>query len=330
MKILRDVVVGVLAGLLVGLLAVPGARARSPATAGDAQDAGWTGERLPDPARTAPTQVARFFAALGPARQASLAARYPRIVGNLDGAPPPLRLAANRGFLVYDPSGDGRVAQVFGDLATADRIAVVVPGVDNRLANFATGHGGVLKRAPAWQAEQLYGEAVALDPRARVAVVAWLGYDPPEGIGADAFREERAAAGVDPLRRFVEGVVAYRPGAAVTVIGHSYGSIVVGRAAATLPRQVGDIVSVASPGMGVDRAGDLHTRARIWAGAARADWIHRVPGVRLLGFGHGTLPSGHDFGARPLSTEAVTGHDGYFVPGTGSLHGMASIVLGLQ
>src|SRR5262245_60660295 len=62
--------------------------------------------------------------------------------------------------LVYDPRGDGRIAQVVGDLATADRIAVLVPGVDNTLANFAGGLGNVRRRSPLWQAGQVRDEAV--------------------------------------------------------------------------------------------------------------------------------------------------------------------------
>jgi pimeloyl-ACP methyl ester carboxylesterase len=228
-------------------------------------------------------------------------------------------------LLLYDRAGDGRVAQVFGELDTADRIAVVVPGVDNTLANFWTGHGHVLRRSPSWQAEQVYEE---VGRGSRVAVVAWLGYDPPEGIGRDAFREERAATGATALVHFVDQVAAHRPTASITIVGHSYGSVVVGLAARSLNRQVTDIVAVASPGMGVDRAADLRTRARVWAAAASTDWIHRVPGLRLLGVGHGTLPSDRAFGARPLPVDGVDDHDGYFAPGTGSLRAIASIVDG--
>jgi len=57
--------------------------------------------------------------------------------------------------------------------------------------------------------------------------------------------------------------------AAVTLIGHSYGSVVTGLAAPGLSRNVHDIVALGSPGMGVSRAADLHTGARIWAGTAR-------------------------------------------------------------
>jgi hypothetical protein len=233
----------------------------------------------------------------------------------------------NGPLLVYDRRGDGRIVQAVGDLATADRIAVLVPGVDNTLANFATGLGNVTRRAPLWQATQVYRQATALAPGARVAVVAWLGYDAPEGISRDALREERAAAGAKALVRCVADLAAYRPAATITVVGHSYGSVVAGLAAPSLSSQVRDLVSIASPGMGVDRAADLRTHARLWAGAAPVDWIRRVPGVRLFGTGHGTLPTDPSFGARSLPVDGVGGHDGYFVPGTGALRAIASIVV---
>ncbi|HEV7896612.1 MAG TPA: alpha/beta hydrolase [Planosporangium sp.] len=295
------------------------------------------GQRLPDPSRAAPAQVARFFAHLDPGQRAALADRYPDIVGNLDGAPLDLRFEVNarlsswspeRHVISYDRRGNGHVAEVMGDLATADRIAVIVPGLSNRLDNFDRGCAGRERRAPAWQARQLYQQVRALDGTARVAVIAWLGYDPPEGIGREAVREERARAGAAALSRFVGGLGLYRPAATVTLVGHSYGSVVAGLAAPSLGRRVRDIVALGSPGMGVERAAELRTTARVWAGSTLSDWTRDVPGIRLFGAGHGTLPFDAAFGARPLPVDNVVEHDGYFVPGSDSLRAVAQIALG--
>jgi pimeloyl-ACP methyl ester carboxylesterase len=161
-------------------------------------------------------------------------------------------------------------------------------------------------------------------------VIAWLGYDPPEGIGRDAIREERARVGATALTRFVAGLNGYRPAAVITLIGHSYGSVVTGLAAPRLSRSVHDIVALGSPGMGVSRAADLHTSARIWAGTARGDWTRELPGISLFGAGHGTLPFQAGFGAHPVPVGNVTAHDGYFMPGADSLRCMAGIVLGIH
>lgn len=245
------------------------------------------------------------------------------------GAPYAGWATTDRQFLLFDPRGDGLLAEVYGDLSTADRIAVLVPGVDTRGTNFVTGLGGVASRAPAVQAANLYATMTSQPATGpRVAVVAWLGYHPPHGVGRDAAREELARAGAVALDRFVAGLARLRPSATVTVIGHSYGSTVVGLAAAHLPRQVTDLVAIGSPGMGVDRAADLHTAARVWAGLSPNDWIRWVPGVEFLGVGHDTQPADRSFGAHPFTTTGVTNHDSYLAPGTASLTNIAAIADG--
>ncbi|MEV0714625.1 alpha/beta hydrolase [Asanoa sp. NPDC050611] len=234
--------------------------------------------------------------------------------------------AAGRHFLAFDTRGDGTAVEVVGDLATADRIAVVVPGVDTTLATFTTGLGGVARRAPATQARSLYDAALAADPTARVAVVAWLGYDPPEGVGLEAAREVRARAGARNLAAFAGWLAARRPDARITLIGHSYGAVVVGLAAPQLPAQVTALVAVGAPGMGASDVADLHTHASVYAALAPTDWIGRIPQVRLLGLGLGTRPATASFGATALSTTGVQGHDYYFSPGTASLPALAAVV----
>jgi pimeloyl-ACP methyl ester carboxylesterase len=216
---------------------------------------------------------------------------------------------------------------VVGDLATADRIAVLVPGVGTTAATFATGQGGVRRRAPVWQAQQLYARARSLDPTARVAVIAWLGYDPPRRVRLEAMREDCARRGAAALDRYVAGLVVERSAVSLVVVGHSYGSTVLGLAAAGLPAQVTDVVALGSPGLGVDRAADLHAHARIWAGSGPDDWTRELPQIRVAGLGHGTNPTDPRFGARVLAADNVRGHDGYYVPGTRSLDALASLLV---
>jgi len=40
-----------------------------------------------------------------------------------------------RRFPLFDPAGDGRVAEVFGGLTRAEHVAVTVPGVTDRLGD---------------------------------------------------------------------------------------------------------------------------------------------------------------------------------------------------
>jgi len=235
-----------------------------------------------------------------------------------------------RHFLGFDPRGNGRVVEVFGDLGAADRIAVLVPGVSTTADNYDTGLDDVRDRAPAVQAHALYDATRAAAPGQRVAVIAWLGYDAPQGVGRTAAREELARAGATALDGFTADLAIMRPKARVTLIGHSYGSVVTGLAAASLPPQVKDLVAVGSPGMGVSRAADLHTSARVWAGQSAQDWIDWVPAFRVWGAGHGPLPTTAGFGGRVFGTSGVIDHDHYLAPGTQSLGNIVSIVLGLD
>lgn len=326
--------------LLAMTLAAPGAYVFGPALPSLAQapagQAAWLADpaHLPGLGAAPPATVAAFLAGLPGGRAEELARTYPDIVGNLDGAPVELRYAANRRqapqwagrqILALDLRGDGRIAEVLGDLRAATRVTILVPGVDDTLGNFDTGHGNVLRRSPAWQGRQLYARMRADQPNVQVAVVIWLGYDPPEGIRRDALREERAMAGAQALDRFVDGLVVGHPELTVTVVGHSYGSTVAGLAAHGLSSQVTDIVAIGSPGMGVDRVTELRTSARVWAGSAPGDWTRRLPGVRIFGVGHGRLPIDPAFGALPLPCGNVDDHDGYFAPDSAALRAMASI-----
>ncbi|BCJ61401.1 alpha/beta hydrolase [Micromonospora endophytica] len=229
-----------------------------------------------------------------------------------------------RRFLAFDPHGDGRAVEVVGDLATADRIAVLVPGVGTRLPDFDSGLGGVPRRALARQARDLYAALRAADPQTPVAVLAWLGYDPPDGVVAAA-TPTSARRGAVALVEQLRTLAAQRPAARVTVIGHSYGALVAGLAAVDAPTQVTDLVSLGGVGAGVDRADQLGG-IRIWAAEAADDWIRHLPQVRLPGIGHGVRPGDPSFGARALPA-ATTGHDGYLLPGGPTLDALADVVL---
>ncbi|MEV0274505.1 alpha/beta hydrolase [Hamadaea sp. NPDC050747] len=316
--------VPVLSALGAPLLTAEEATLPAPDTAGWRADAATLGL---DPATASPREVAEFFAALNPAQRTALALRHPEVVAALDGAPASLRFTATsalrrsadqRTFLAYDPAGDGRAVEVVGDLVNARRIVVIVPGSDTTLADFDRGLGGVARRAPAVQARTV---ADAVDDPG-TAVVAWLGYDPPEGFGKAAVREDRAEAGAAALTKFVEGLAVTNPAAKVILVGHSYGTVVIGLAAPHLGPTVTDIAVLASPGLG----DGFHTTARLWAARADSDWIGWIPGIRVAGLGHGADPTGDAYGARLLPTGNVDGHDGYLVPGSLTLVALAEVI----
>jgi hypothetical protein len=125
---------------------------------------------------------------------------------------------------------------------SAGTVVAVVPGAGTDLGD----------------ADRLLDDAVRVHAAASVgrgaadlAVVAWLGYDPPDTV-ALAVDPRPAAVGSLALRR---DVARWRADGARTVVvmGHSYGAVVAGRAAATAGRPPGEpdvLVQLGAPGAG--------------------------------------------------------------------------------
>ncbi|MGY1809619.1 alpha/beta hydrolase [Blastococcus sp. SYSU D00669] len=215
-----------------------------------------------------------------------------------------------------DPAGRGLAVVALGDPATAAHVAVLVPGSDIDLGTLADARRP--QRRPSGWARAL---AEAGGPE--LAVVLWVGYPTPQGLGLDAASGRLARAGAAALVRFVDDL---SPAGSVTVVGHSYGAVVVALAADHLA--AGDLVLLASPGARAGTTAELGTPARVWAGRSDDDWIGRVPAARIGDLGHGTDPTDPDFGARTLPTGGAGGHDGYFRPGSASLAAIAAVATG--
>ncbi len=323
------------------------------------------GHRLPDPDDSTSAALSRFFASLTAQQRSTLAHRYPLAVGNMNGAPVELRYRANRialgqarkvelkrmhdsrlsadgqrqaghrmqrfealmstkrKILAFDPAGSGRVAEVFGNLSKAERISVVVPGVDTDLLTFQRTYRKY--SAPVGMAKSLYAAEKAASPSTRTAVIAWADYTAPGGLGLDSATATRAEGGAVRLNALVRALPGTTP---VALFCHSYGSVVCGVAAHTLPERVADIAVAGSPGMRVTNAAQLHTSAQVWAMRDADDWIQDVPYLELGGLGHGADPVSSAFGARVLSAADAKGHSGYFEPGTESLLNFAEIGVG--
>ncbi|WP_170198422.1 alpha/beta hydrolase [Streptomyces chryseus] len=191
-----------------------------------------------------------------------------------------------RRFLSFDGRDGGRTAEVFGDLSRAGRMAVLVPGSDTGLDRY-----GRLRAGAAALQRELGG---------RSAVVAWLGYRTPGTVSPQVLTPGRADAAAPALRRFVAQLRATRPAARTSLLCHSYGAVVCGRAAPGL--DVAHIVLYGSPGAGADNATGMRTRATVWAGRGAGDWLAPVPHARLrlpcTTVGLGADPVSPEFGAR--------------------------------
>jgi pimeloyl-ACP methyl ester carboxylesterase len=134
-----------------------------------------------------------------------------------------------------------------------------VPGTTSTLA----GAAGDLGRAQA-----LYDTAPG-----QMASVYWLGYDapdwpPPMGHDPDygPANQKYADVGGPLLAAFVNSLNAQHQGPTnVTMIGHSYGSTVVGDALANYGLHAQGAIFVGSPGVVADTASGLHLDpGRVW------------------------------------------------------------------
>ena len=221
--------------------------------------------------------------------------------------------------LFFDPNGQGVAAMVIGNLATATRVAILVPGSDTTLATFFSRGSS----SPGGGAEALASEAHRLDPGERLAIIAWLGYPAPAMLSPGVLTSGDASQGAQTLRPLVTALAGH--GDQVALLCHSYGSVVCGQAAPHLP--VTDIAVFGSPGMDASSVASLDTGARVWAGREADDAIKYVPHIRVFGLGFGADPMSPGFGARIFAT-GDSGHSGYLDPGSVSLRNLTYIALG--
>ncbi|MFC8620327.1 alpha/beta hydrolase [Micromonospora purpureochromogenes] len=280
----------------------------------------------------------------GPAERAGLRrldaglAGVDGLAGRLATAEPP------RSYLLgLDPTGDGRAIVALGNPDRADRVLTYVPGMTADLADAPAELGRV---------GRVLSRCAGLAPGRETAAVLWLDYDAPDFL-PEAARSRQAGDAGPALHRFQEGLRETHEGppARQTVLGHSYGSLVVGAAARDHGLDADALVFVGSPGVGVDRAEALRLPPeRVWASTAPDDVIRLVePAGQLTGravlaasplatavsllrpddheLWFGRDPSDPGFGGHTFPSGRY-GHTGYWEAGNPALDGMARIVLG--
>ena len=224
----------------------------------------------------------------------------------------------------------GRIVEVLGDLESSRHVAVVIPGVGNGIANYERG----LRHSAA----SLHDDA----GRSDVTVIAWLGYDTPDDLLAATARRPVVAA--DSLSRLLAGLdLSTDQSLHVTVIGHSYGSLVAGEALQAGAR-TNEVVFIGSPGVGADHVSELGLPAstRVWAGRAGSDPIGLARGFECLDplpvcypaadrLFFGVDPTDPAFGATAFVVDDAPfreAHSSYFKQDSVSLHNLSSILLG--
>src|SRR5699024_2117911 len=194
-------------------------------------------------------------------------------------------------LLAFSPQGDGRAIVATGNPDTAENVVTSVPGVDNDL-------NGIAPKLE--HSEKILRQAGAN----KTAAITWLGYNAPDNflLAASSGYAEDAAA---DLRSFQDGLRATHDGDASTntLIGHSYGSTVVGNAAQggdSSPLNVDNAIFIGSPGVDAENTSELQLPedADVYASTAEHDIINLIPDEI-----HGTHPASPEFGAETFASD---------------------------
>ncbi|MEO3754282.1 alpha/beta hydrolase [Streptomyces sp. B6B3] len=228
-------------------------------------------------------------------------------------------------LLAFNPEGDGQYIVANGNPDTADHTAVYVPGTGAALA----GANGDMRRAnDLWRVSDSLTDG-------DVSTITWLGYDAPDDVIPDAGFESYARDAAPVFVSFTEGLAVAQGGEGeshTTIIGHSYGSTVVGAASQEGGLFADDVIAAGSPGMLVDHASDLGVGSdHVWSMAASI-WEDQVPLAGLIHGGGGfdvdaevgpfgipyldfdilpEVPSMESFGGNIMSNDS-SGHSDYW------------------
>ncbi|BBZ22920.1 alpha/beta hydrolase [Mycolicibacter hiberniae] len=229
----------------------------------------------------------------------------------------------------------GRAAVSIGNPDTARRNAVLVPGTGQDLTTMS---------GAADKSLRMFRAAHTADPNllaGDVAVTTWMAYDRPMDVlqAAHTSYAHNGAAGLDS---FEAGMRASHLGAPSldTVIGHSYGSTLVGAASTDGHHLAADnVIAVGSPGMFADCASglDLNPAAQVFASRADNDIITMATGFTL-----GPDPTTVDFGAIRLAADpgppgifgipgtSIAAHSSYWDQGNRALLDFGAVIAGVQ
>ncbi|MGH4019520.1 MAG: alpha/beta hydrolase [Pseudonocardiaceae bacterium] len=248
-------------------------------------------------------------------------------------------------LLGLDTDNLGQAIVAIGNPDEADNVVTLVPGTYAALE----GAGGGIANV-----EAIVDQANAADVGSQTAGILWIGYDAPQSIAPAAMDPGYADGAKADLDRFQDGLRATHEGprSTNTVIGHSYGSTVVGHTARDEGLDADNVIFAGSPGVGVDHARDLGVPAEnVWATTAAHDPIQHAydpedvsvpihplvptevanPDPELV---HGNNPTDADFGGQVFASDPgsrwppASAHTEYWRPNSSSLIKVGNIVTG--
>ncbi|MEU6311945.1 alpha/beta hydrolase [Streptomyces sp. NPDC047014] len=241
-------------------------------------------------------------------------------------------------LLGFDTKDGGRAIVANGNPDTAAHTAVFVPGTYTSIAK---------SEDYIHHMSELWKETTAQSEGQSVSTVTWIGYEAPQSIVPEAMKKHYAEDAAPDLNRFMAGLENLQGGddkSHTTIIGHSYGSTVLGAASNAGDLRADDMIAVGSPGMIVGHARELDAgEGHVWSQAA-GTLDDQVPaGGKVAGLGGGNkwwkemlpfgsvwgqnVPSDEDFGANIMANDSNS-HTDYWRDHSLSIRNQASVVAG--
>lgn len=215
-------------------------------------------------------------------------------------------------LLGFDTNDAGHAVVACGNPDTAKNVCVYVPGLNTS------------SNDPHFQFDVQHTQNMTLEAdldtgSADTSTVLWLGYNAPQfdptsgNISPAVLSDSDAKAAISDLTNYLDGVRITNPHISnYTLLGHSYGSLVVGVTAQHSHLPVDNIVLVGSPGVDATKASQLGiSPSHVWTGRAPAD---PVAGSSWFS----TPPTDPSFGANQFTVDATGGglpmyqHGDYF------------------
>ncbi|GAA4952398.1 alpha/beta hydrolase [Actinoplanes utahensis] len=229
-------------------------------------------------------------------------------------------------LLGISTEADGKAIVAVNNPDQANNVVTYVPGTTADLG----GAAGDMERA-----DRMVADAGLADPDATTSAVYWLGYDAPD-LPHNAASSGYARDGAEDLTRFQGGLRATHEGdqdSRNTVLGHSYGSTVIGHAGKSAGFAVDAAIFVGSPGVDANHVSELPGLPpdKVYATRAQYDVIKWVPGLDIV---HGDDPVDPGFGAKVFPSDRgdrfgqVDTHSAYWNEGNVARDGIADIITG--
>ncbi len=245
-----------------------------------------------------------------------------------------------RSLVTLDVTGAGRAVIVIGDLATADYVTYMVPGmfysVDSEIVSWTNAAAELATDQQQWL------DRLAPNQSSTVATVSWIGYQTPSLV--DVTSLDLARKGSVELAESLQGLATVRGDGErpyLSVLTHSYGSTVAllaleDAALGTDAVTVDSLAMVGSPGSDAKSVAELNVRdGNVWVADAALDPVSHagVFGSQPLSPSYGANLFGVTGATDPLTGAELAsslGHVDYFTAGSESFRNMALISIGRE